>query len=90
MAILDEAVATLGKWGSREVYQGILRFRCIRQPEHGRRRVVTVDVFEGQGVAPQKRYQCVAIREDGKVSVGSPAQTVEGAIDSVHWSQLDE
>jgi len=90
MAILEEAVATLSKWGNTEIYQNVFTFRCVRHPDHGRRRVVTVAVFEGRGVDPQKRYQCVATTEDGKSSTGNAAHTVEGAIDSVHWSHLDE
>lgn len=88
MAIVEEAVATLGKWGMTEIYNKILSFRCTRE-RTGRRHAVTVDIFEGQGGDPQKRFCAVATSDQGKNAAGVPTHTVEGAIDSIHWTHLD-
>ncbi len=88
MAMIEEAAATLGKWGMTNIYQNILSFRCTRDGKR-HRQTLTVNIFESQGSDPRKKFFAVATSDDGKTAAGNPTATVEGAIDAIHWTYLD-
>lgn len=90
----DELLARLKtKIGATELYR-VTTFKGYRKhPADGAVKEVTVEVWDaGSGGGPgggQYRWTVQATDEDDRMATGNGAPTLEVAIDTTHWHELD-
>ena len=63
---------------------------CRRRKENDDTQWVTIEIWDaGPASAPDLRYRCRAVSEDGCRAAGKRAGTIEHALASVPWYSLD-
>ncbi len=67
-----------------------MTFRCFRVDKGGRSQEVIVTIDDaGPDCKHGLRYSCSARSEDGKVTSGNSASTIDAVLGMVHWCELD-
>ena len=75
--------------GCTEVFH-VETFKCCRKWDQGCMKEVTVNVWDaGPHTQLDGRYICMASDEHGNGAIGSPSESIEGAVKSVDWKTLD-
>ena len=69
--------------------QHVQHFEAYAQRRDGKEVKIVIEVRDSGPSLPM-RYMCVARTEDGKTASGNSQPSVESAIGSVHWGQLDD
>jgi hypothetical protein len=73
-----------------EAYE-VRAFICHRRKHDGETQRVTVEILDaGPTSTPDRRYRCRAVSEDGRRAAGSHADTIDRALATVRWSDLDQ
>lgn len=67
----------------------VIMFQGRRKNSKGEPQTVTVKLFDLGSTKPSSRYYCEATSEEGKSATCNEAPTIEEAISTVHWNQLD-
>jgi hypothetical protein len=84
----SEILTRLSKWANlSEVYE-VKTFTGYRQDKQGRLCDVTIRVCDA-GSGARYRFSVTATDEHGRVATGNPESSLELAIASVHWAELD-
>ena len=65
-------------------------FTAARHRKDGGEEMVTIEVTDGGPSAEDTRFSCVATSAGGKVCSGNSASTIEQALATVHWWELDK
>jgi len=64
-------------------------FWGYRRNAKGEEQEVSVDILDMGSEAGELRYSCVARIKDGKEITGNPAPSIDTAIMTAHWNELD-
>lgn len=76
--------------GVFEVARVLETFEIVRNTKDGRVQRVTVQMLDrGTIVDPLYRYACFATADDGRSAAGNPDESIEMALDHLHWEHLD-
>ena len=74
--------------GAFDICQIISTFRFYRTDKDGNPQEVTLDILDA-GPERQARYTCLAKTNDGKTALGNLETSIEYALTTVHWEELD-
>ncbi len=89
MIDIDRARDLLIRNGDMSEVAHVTMFQGFRKNSKGEPQTVSVKLLDLGSTKPSLRYYCEATSEEGKSATCNEAPTIEEAIATVHWNQLD-
>jgi hypothetical protein len=89
MSVEFEALNFLRKVANVKEAYHLLTFKCYREAKDGHMQEVLVEVLDGGPEHFSARYR-VIVSAEGKSASGNSFNSVEAAIATVHWGDLDK
>lgn len=87
----------LAQWGISELYQ-VSTFKGYREAKNGALHSVTIEIWDAgpnpempSAARPSNHRFLVKVKDEetGTTATGNPAPTIEQALETTHWAELD-
>ena len=86
---IREAIKGLEENGNLLEVREVRYFEGYRDTASGSRQTIHVKIFDGGPGAGDIRYSCEATSENGKVTRGNEAESIDTALAITRWNELD-